>query len=115
MSGRNRWVGISWPSRAAGAAVRIAGDARTCAPCPRAKSRAALILALARAKSWMRDLRARKYADTKEIARRFKFSDAPVRRILRIGYLAPDIIEAIVEGRQPRAMTVKRLPPRHSL
>ena len=69
----------------------------------------ALILAIARAKFWMRDLRARRYADTKEIARRFQLSDAHVRRILRFGYLAPDIIEAIIEGRQPRSLTVKRL------
>ena len=69
----------------------------------------ALILALARAEIWMRDLRAGKYADTVEIARQFKFGDEHVRRVLRIGYLAPDIIEAIVEGRQPRSMTVKRL------
>jgi DNA invertase Pin-like site-specific DNA recombinase len=69
----------------------------------------ALILAIARGKVWMRDLRARKYADTKEIAQRFQLSDAHVRRILRFGYLAPDIIEAIIEGRQPRSLTVKRL------
>jgi len=49
----------------------------------------ALILAIARAKFWMRDLRARRYANTKEIARRFQLSDAHVRRILRFGYLAP--------------------------
>ena len=65
--------------------------------------------AIARAKLWMRDLRARKYADTKEIARRFQLSDAHVRRILRFGYLAPNIVEAIIEGRQPRSLTVKRL------
>ena len=35
--------------------------------------------------------------------------DAHVRRILRFGYLAPDIVEAIAEGRQPRSLTVKRL------
>jgi hypothetical protein len=57
----------------------------------------------------MRDLRGAKYADTMEIARRFQLSDAHVRRILRFGYLAPDIVEAIVEGRQPRSLTVKRL------
>jgi len=69
----------------------------------------ALVIAIARAKLWMRDLHGGKYADTIEIARRFQLSDAHVRRILRFGYLAPDIVEAIVEGRQPRAMTVKRL------
>ena len=69
----------------------------------------ALILAIARAKSWMRDLRGGKYADTMDIARQFQLSDAHVRRILRFGYLAPDIVEAIVKGRQPCSMTVKRL------
>lgn len=69
----------------------------------------ALVLALARARSWMRTLRRGEYADTAEIARRFDLSDAHVRRMLRLGYLAPDIVEAIVEGRQPRPLTVKRL------
>jgi hypothetical protein len=69
----------------------------------------ALILALARAKSWMRALRQGEYADTAEIARRFDLSDAHVRRVLRFGYLTPDIDEAIVEGRQPRSLTVKLL------
>ena len=36
-------------------------------------------------------------------------SDAHVRRSLRFAYLAPDIVEAIVEGRQPRILTVKLL------
>ena len=57
----------------------------------------------------MRDLRSGTYADTTEIARQFQLNDAHVRRILRFGYLAPDIVEAIIEGRQPRSMTVKRL------
>ena len=69
----------------------------------------ALVLAIARAKLWMRDLRSGEYADTMEIARRFQLSDAHVRRILRFGYQAPDIVETIIEGRQPRSMTVKRL------
>jgi site-specific DNA recombinase len=69
----------------------------------------ALMLALARARSWMRALRQGEHADTVEIARRFGFSNAHVRRLLRFAYLAPDIVEAIVEGRQPRSLTVKLL------
>jgi site-specific DNA recombinase len=68
-----------------------------------------LILAIARAKTWMQALRDGRYQDTAEIAQRFKLNDAHVRRLLRFGYLAPDIVEAIVEGRQPRALTVRRL------
>jgi site-specific DNA recombinase len=69
----------------------------------------ALILALARAKSWIRALRQSEYADTAEIAQRFGLSDAHVRRLLRFAYLAPDIVEAIVEGRQPRPVIVRLL------
>jgi DNA invertase Pin-like site-specific DNA recombinase len=69
----------------------------------------ALILALARAKSWMRGLRQGEFADTNEIAQRFGLGHAHVRRLLRVAYLAPDIVEAIIEGRQPRTLTVRRL------
>jgi hypothetical protein len=31
------------------------------------------------------------------------------RRLLRFAYLAPDIVEAIIEGRQARSLTVKLL------
>jgi site-specific DNA recombinase len=69
----------------------------------------ALILALARARSWMRALRRGEYTNTAEIAQRFGLSDAHVRRNLRLVFLAPDVVEAIVEGRQPRTVTVTML------
>ena len=50
-----------------------------------------------------------RYRNTADIAQLFKLNDAHVRRLLRFGYLAPDIVEAIVEGRQPRPLTVRRL------
>jgi hypothetical protein len=43
----------------------------------------AVMLALARARSWIRALRQGEYADTAEIGRRFGFSDAHVRRNTR--------------------------------
>ena len=70
---------------------------------------------LGRAKTWMHDLRSGNYGNTAEIARRFKLHDAHVRRLLRFGYLAPDIVEAIVEGRQPRSLTVIMAAERYSL
>ena len=72
-----------------------------------------LILALARARSWMRALRLGEFIDTAEIAQRFALSNPHVRRLLRFAYLAPDIVEAIVEGRQPRILTVKLLLGTH--
>jgi len=55
------------------------------------------------------ELQRGEFADTAEIARRHGLSEAHVRRLLRFAYLAPDIVEAIVEGRQPRTLTVKLL------
>ena len=57
----------------------------------------------------MRALQLAEFVDTAEIAQRFGLSDAHVRRLLRLSYLAPAIVEAIVEGRQPRILTVKLL------
>jgi hypothetical protein len=68
-----------------------------------------LLLALARARSWMCMLRQGEITDTAEIARRHGLSEPHVRRLLRFTFLAPDIVEAIVEGRQPRTLTVKLL------
>jgi hypothetical protein len=68
-----------------------------------------LIRALARARSWMGMLQQGEFADTAEIAQRHRLSEPHVRRLLRFAYLAPDIVEAIVEGRPPRTLTVKLL------
>jgi DNA invertase Pin-like site-specific DNA recombinase len=76
---------------------------------PAVRANHALVLAIARARTWMHDLRSGKYADTEEISRRLKLNDAHVRRLLRLAYLAPDIVEAVVEGRQPHSLTVRRL------
>jgi hypothetical protein len=69
----------------------------------------ALVLAIARGKMWMKDLRSGHYRDATEIAQRFKLNGEHVRRVLRFSYLAPDIVEAVVEGRQPRSLNVRRL------
>jgi site-specific DNA recombinase len=69
----------------------------------------ALLLAVARARRWMEDLRVGRYADTPEIAAQFGMNKIHVRRLLRLNFLAPDILEAIIEGRQTRALTVKQL------
>jgi hypothetical protein len=66
-------------------------------------------LVVTRARLWMQGLRSGKYSDTTAIARSFRLSKEYVRRILRCHYLAPDIVAAIVEGTQPRSLTVKRL------
>jgi len=38
-----------------------------------------------------------------------RYSKGHISRLLRISWLAPDIVSAIVEGRQPKALTGRRL------
>jgi hypothetical protein len=68
-----------------------------------------LVLSVARGRAWVNALRRGEYADTAEIARKFDLSEPYVKRMLRLAFLAPDVVEAIAEGRQPRGLTLQRL------
>jgi hypothetical protein len=65
-----------------------------------------LLKALARAFRWRRMLEAGHYATVKDLAAAEKINSSYVSRVLRITLLAPDIVEAILDGRQPEAMTL---------
>ena len=60
-----------------------------------------LVKALARAWRWQRLLDKGTYSSVTEIAEAEKISKSYVSRILRLALLAPDIVEAILGGRQP--------------
>ena len=62
-----------------------------------------LIKAVARAFRWRRMLEAGRYATINEIAAAEKINSSYVSRMLRLTLLAPDIVEAILDGRQPDA------------
>jgi site-specific DNA recombinase len=85
--------------------IIVPGDAGTA---PRCLDRS-LVLAVARGRTWASAIRRGEYADTAEIASTCDLSESYVRRILRLAFLAPDIVEAIAEGRQPRGLTLQRL------
>lgn len=69
----------------------------------------ALLKALARAFRWKRMLEDGRYASVSEIARAEKIDRGYAGGILRLTLLAPDIAEAIVEGKQPPEMTLPAL------
>ena len=68
-----------------------------------------LVLTVSRGRAWVAALRRGEYADTAEIASKCDLGESYVRRMLRLAFLAPDIVEAIAEGRQPRGLTLQRL------
>jgi site-specific DNA recombinase len=70
---------------------------------------AALIRAVARAHAWAEDLMTGAARDLTEIAERTALPPAYIRAHLPLAFLAPNIVAAIIEGRQPIDVTAKRV------
>jgi hypothetical protein len=78
---------------------------------PPAKPRtdSTLIRALARAHRWKRMLEEGRCRSAAEIAEAEKITRSFVNRLLLLTLLAPDIVEAILEGRQSKGMQLAEL------
>ncbi len=68
-----------------------------------------LIKAVARAFRWRRILESGRFATINELAAAEKINSSYISRVLRLTLLAPDIVEAILNGRQPEGMTLPGL------
>jgi hypothetical protein len=68
-----------------------------------------LVKAIARAFRWRELLESGTYATVAEIADAEKINASYVGRVLRLTLLAPDIVEAILGGRQPAGLQLKLL------
>jgi len=69
----------------------------------------AMVKALARAFRWREMLENGVYATIKEIAEAEKIAETYVGRILRLSLLAPDVVEAIMAGRQSSDISLDAL------
>ncbi len=69
----------------------------------------AMLKALGRAHRWLKLLESGKVASMKELAEMEKLDGSYVSRVLRLTLLAPDIIAAILDGKQPEALTLADL------
>ncbi len=65
-----------------------------------------LIRTLGKAFYWQRMIDTGEVANASELARRFKLEIGWVCEVLRMTRLAPDIIRAILDGRQPRHLNL---------
>ena len=68
-----------------------------------------LVKALARAFRWKRLLESGEYATIAELAEREGIAFSYLTRVLRLTLLAPDIVEAILDGRHGQAVTLARV------
>ena len=87
---------------------RRVGVARTPAPVP-TNNRAALTIAVARAHRWQVLLDQGRYASTTELAKALGLDFAYMARLLQLTLLAPDIVEAIVDRREPSGLSLEKL------
>jgi hypothetical protein len=69
----------------------------------------ALVRALARAFRWQKLLDEGVYGTLIDLARAERVSQSHVSRILRLTLLAPRVVEAILDGRQPTALKLDDL------
>jgi hypothetical protein len=75
----------------------------------RAEVNSTLVKALARAFRWRRMLESGAYGTIAELAAAEKINSSYVSRLLRLTLLAPDIVEMILDGRQPEEVTLPGL------
>jgi hypothetical protein len=69
----------------------------------------AMVKAITRAYRWRRLLESGVYGTITELAAAEKINQSYVCRILRLTLLAPGIVEAILDGRQPTALQLPKL------
>ena len=68
-----------------------------------------LVKALARAFRWNRMLESGEFATIAELAAREGIAPSYMTRVMRLTLLAPDIVEAILEGKQKPEVTLARV------
>jgi hypothetical protein len=76
---------------------------------PDRKADNTLVKALARAFRWKRMLESGEFATIAELAEREGIATSYVTRVMRLTLLAPDLVEAIVHGKQGPEVTLARV------
>jgi hypothetical protein len=69
----------------------------------------ALIKAMARGSVWFEELATGRARSLQELARREGITRRYIRRLVNLAFLSPQLVEAILQGRQPVELTATRL------
>ena len=101
-------IPMAWKRRG-GRKVIIAPDGTDAWAPAKPRPDETLIRALARAHRWKRMLDDGRYRSAGEIAEAENVTKSFVNRLIRLTLLAPDIQEAILDGRQPKGMQLEEM------
>jgi site-specific DNA recombinase len=69
----------------------------------------ALIKAIARGRAWFEELATGRARSLQEVAKRDGITRRYIRRLVNLAFLSPQLVEAILQGRQPVELTATRL------
>jgi hypothetical protein len=100
-------IAVSFLQRGGRKQILSPSGATPWSPAPRVDS--ALVKAVVRAHRWRQMIESGKYGTSAELAKAEKVNDSYLSRILRLTLLAPDVIEAILIGRQPTTLQLDEL------
>jgi hypothetical protein len=92
-----------------GRKLLIMPDGATAAPVPRSRVDSALLKALCRGFRWRKLLETGDFSTIEEIAEAENINPSYVSRVVRLTLLAPEIVEAILAGRQPEGLAMARV------
>ena len=92
--------------RRGGRKLMIVPEGATAWAPQRARVDNAMVKAIARAHRWRRLLESGEYGSITDLAAAEKINQSYVCRVLRLTLLAPDVVEAILDGRHTAEMTL---------
>jgi hypothetical protein len=78
-------------------------------PAHKSLTQESLVIAIARAYRWKALLESRQFSSITQLAQAVKLEKSYVGRLLNLTLLAPDIIQAIMEGREPSGLSLEKL------
>jgi site-specific DNA recombinase len=69
-----------------------------------------LIQSIVRAHTWMRALLDGSHDSVEMLAEAIRLHPKVVRQALRLAFLSPDVTSAVLEGRQPKELSLAQIP-----
>jgi site-specific DNA recombinase len=103
--GTNQEFKIAWSTKVKDAAAAMEDNG-----VPEVARNESLIQSIVRAHAWVDCLRDGAYESIEQLAEENRLHPKVVRQALRLAFLSPEVTSAILEGRQPAALSLAQIP-----
>jgi site-specific DNA recombinase len=97
---------VAWRRRGVGTKLVLPGLAQ---PNHSSRNDPVLVKAIARGRAWFEELATGRARSLQELAKRDGISRRYIRRLVNLAFLSPQLVEAILQSRQPAALNATRL------